>query len=146
MKLFDVNVLIYAHRADQLHHDFYRQFLEDLVNAGESFGLSPLTAVGFIRIVTNAKFPNGPTPLAQAVSVVESLTALRHCIWTPPGKRNWELTRDLCNRCSCSGKSVADAQHAAVAVEHSCEWVTRDTDFKRFTSHGLKLHLLQPPT
>ena len=144
MKLFDVNVLIYAHRADQQHHDFYRQFLEEFVNGSDSFGLSPLAAVGFIRIVTNSKFPNGPTPLPQAVAVIESLSALSHCIWTPPGKRNWELTRDLCRKCSCSGKNVADAQHAAVAIEHACEWITRDTDFKRFVPHGLKLQILEP--
>ena len=144
MKLFDVNVLIYAHRADQEHHGFYRQFVEDLANGSDSFGLSPLTAAGFVRIVTNPKFPNGPTPLAQAVSVVDSLAALRHCVWTPPGKRNWELTRDLCNKCSCSSKNVADAQHAAIAIEHACEWITRDTDFLRFVPHGLKLQLLEP--
>jgi hypothetical protein len=144
MTLFDVNVLIYAHRVDQAHHDFYRRFLEDLVNGSEAFGLSPLIAVGFVRIVTNPKFPRGPTPLAQAVAVVESLSALGHCIWAPPGRRHWELTRDLCNKCACTGKAVADAQHAAVAIEHASEWITRDQDFKRFVPHGLKLRILEP--
>jgi predicted nucleic acid-binding protein len=27
---------------------------------------------------------------------------------------------------------VADAVHAAVAIENGCEWVTADTDFSRF--------------
>lgn len=144
MKLFDVNVLIYAHRKDQLHHDFYREFVEDLVNGDDAFGLSPLTATGFVRIVTNPKFPNEPTPLVQALAVVDSFVALSHCIWTPPGNRNWELTRDLCRECGCSGKGIADAQHAAIAIEHACEWVTRDRDFEKFVSHGLKLRLLEP--
>ena len=144
MKLFDINVLIYAHRIDQQHHEFYREFLEGLVNGAESFGLSPLTAVGFVRVVTNRRFPNGPTPLPQAVSVIESLTSLPHCLWTTPGKRNWELTRDLCSKCSCSGKNVVDAQHAAIAIEHACEWITRDQDFHRFVPHGLKLQILEP--
>jgi predicted nucleic acid-binding protein len=30
------------------------------------------------------------------------------------------------------GGRVADACHAAVAIEHGCEWVTNDTDFARF--------------
>lgn len=144
MKLVDVNVLIYAHRVDQQHHDFYRRFVEEMVDDSESFGLSPLTATGFVRIVTHSKFPNGPTPLAQAVSVIESLSSMDHCIWMPPGKRNWELTRDLCNKCSCSGKNVADAQHAAIAIEHACEWITRDRDFRQFVPHGLKLQILEP--
>lgn len=28
MKLFDVNVLIYAHRSDQSHHEYFRGRLE----------------------------------------------------------------------------------------------------------------------
>ena len=59
-------------------------------------------------------------------------------------KRHWEHTRDLCRQCSCSGKAVADAQHAAIAIEHACEWVTRDRDFEKFVPHGLKLTLLEP--
>ncbi len=144
MKLFDVNILIYAHRVDQEHHEYYRQFVEELVNGSDCFGLSPLTAAGFLRIVTHPRFPNGPTPFAQAVSVIESLSALGHCIWTPPGQRHWELTRDLANRCACRGKNVADAQHAAIAIEHAGEWVTRDLDFDRFVPYGLKLRILEP--
>jgi len=144
MKLLDVNVLIYAHRKDQLQHDFFRDFVENLVNGENAFGLSPLTAAGFVRIVTNPRFPNEPTPLVQALAVVDSLAALDHCIWTPPGNRSWGLTRDLCRATASAGKGVADAQHAAIAIEHACEWVTRDRDFERFVPHGLRLQLLDP--
>jgi hypothetical protein len=83
---------------------------------------------------------------AGAVSVVDSLAALLHCVSTPPGKRNWELTPNLCNKCSCScmSKSAANAQHATIAIEHACEWFTRDIDFLRFVPHGLNLPLLEP--
>ncbi|MBI4860481.1 MAG: PIN domain-containing protein [Candidatus Riflebacteria bacterium] len=30
------------------------------------------------------------------------------------------------------GKLSADAQHAAVAIEHGCTFVTTDSDFDRF--------------
>ena len=42
------------------------------------------------------------------------------------------------------GKLVADAQHAAVALEHGCTLVTRDADFEVFRSTGLRLEILQP--
>jgi hypothetical protein len=35
-----------------------------------AFGLTPLIAGGFVRVVTSANFPNGPTPLAQALALV----------------------------------------------------------------------------
>jgi hypothetical protein len=30
------------------------------------------------------------------------------------------------------GKLIADAAHAALAIETGCEWITADTDFARF--------------
>ncbi|NNC87087.1 MAG: PIN domain-containing protein [Akkermansiaceae bacterium] len=144
MTLFDVNVLIYAHREDQVSHDYYREHVEGLVNASGAFGLSTLVAVGFVRIVTHPGFPNGPTPLSQALAVIDALASLNHCHWIAPGRRHWELTSQLCRKLECTGKAVADAQHAAVAIEHACRWVTRDRDFRRFTADGLKLELLEP--
>jgi predicted nucleic acid-binding protein len=42
-------------------------------------------------------------------------------------------------------KSVADAQHAARAIEHGCKWVTRDDDFAKFSPFGLDWEHLVPP-
>ena len=144
MKLFDVNILIYAHRGDQAHHDFYRERFESMVNESDSFGFSSLVAAGFVRIVTNERFPNGPTPLIQALAVVDSIAALPNCYWVHPGPRHWPLLAELCRVSGGTGKHVADAQHAAVAVENGCTWVTRDEDFTVFTRHGLRLELLAP--
>jgi hypothetical protein len=144
MKLFDVNILVYAHRQDQTHHEFFRSRLESMVNGPDAFGLSILVAAGFLRIVTSASFPNGPTPLSQALSVVESLAASPNCYWINPGARHWPLLNELCRMTRCSGKRVSDAQHAAVAIENACTWVTRDEDFSAFTRHGLRLEFWRP--
>lgn len=144
MKLFDVNVLIYAHREDQEHHEFYRNAVESSINGDEPIALSFLTAAGFVRVVTHPRFPNGPTPLAQALAVIDALAALDQCHWVGAGARHWELMSRLCRNCNCTGKQVADAQHAAVAIEHACEWITRDHDFHAFVPHGLTLSLLEP--
>lgn len=144
MKMFDVNVLIYAHREDQLHHPFYREYVEEVIESGELFALSPLVAAGFVRIVTNAAFPNGPTPLAQALAVVDNIASVESCYWTPPGTRHWQLVSLLCRQCHCTGKMVSDAQHAAIAIEHASIWVTRDDDFQAFLQHGLQLELVRP--
>lgn len=144
MKLFDVNILVYAHRQDQTHHEFFRSRLESAVNGPDAFGLSILVAAGFLRIVTSVSFPNGPTPLSQALSVVESLAASPNCYWINPGARHWPLLSELCRLTRCSGKRISDAQHAAVAIENACTWVTRDEDFSAFTRHGLRLELWRP--
>lgn len=139
MKLFDVNILIYAHRSDQVHHDYYRERLEEALAGTEPCALSVAVATGFVRIVTQPSFPNGPTPLPQALAVIESLTGA--CQWLHPGARHWFLTADLCRNTGAIGKAVSDASHAALAIEHGATWISRDCDFKRFTAYGLRWDL-----
>jgi toxin-antitoxin system PIN domain toxin len=144
MILFDVNILVYAHREDQQWHEAYRTRLESAVSGSMAFGLTPLIAGGFVRVVTSANFPNGPTPLAQALAVVESLMDRPNSHWVNPGKRHWELVSALCRETRCSGKGVADAQHAAIAIEHACTFVSRDRDFLRYEKHGLRFEQWVP--
>ena len=49
-----------------------------------------------------------------------------------PGPRHWEVFTDLVQRAGCRGGLVSDAYHAAVAIEHGCEWITTDRDYARF--------------
>jgi toxin-antitoxin system PIN domain toxin len=144
MILFDVNVLIYAHREDQVDHAYFRHKVEAVVSQHAAFGMSPLVAAGFVRIVTHPKFPNGPTPLAQALAVVESLMQRPNAHWVSPGRRHWELLASLCRATRAAGKAVADAQHAAIAVEHACTWVSRDQDFFKFEAQGLRFECWSP--
>lgn len=145
MKLFDVNILIYAHRADQQHHAYYRQRLEEALAEPGLCGLTSAVAGGFVRIVTHRNFPNGPTPLPQALAVIETLVAPGCCQWIHPGQNHWHLVADLCRKTSTSGKAVSDAFHAATAIEHGCTWISRDGDFARFTQHGLRWERWEPP-
>lgn len=138
MKLFDTNILIYAHRADQRHHDFYRNRLEETLAGDEVCGLTVAVATGFVRIVTQPNFPNGPTPLPQALAVIETLVSSGGCQWVHPTSRHWSLVAELCRLTGTTGKAVSDASHAATVIEHGCTWVSRDTDFGRFAPHGLR--------
>ena len=140
----DVNILIYAHRREDPDHDFYRAWLEQLANGPEPFALSVLVAAAFVRVVTHPSFQPFPTPLHQALSVVDSLAAISNCLMPKPGDRHWSLVKALCEAASARGKLVADAQHAAVALEHGCTWVTRDADFDNFRASGLRVEILRP--
>lgn len=132
MILPDVNVLLYAHRREYPEHGLYAKWLEDLVAGDEPFGLSELVASAFVRIVTNPRAFDPITPSAEAFRFIEALREQPNCIVLRPGARNWEIFAGLCGRSGASGKLVADAYHAALAVEHGCEWVTNDADFARF--------------
>ncbi len=144
MRMPDVNVLIYAHRADDPAHEFYRRWLERLAVGPEPFALSLEVATAFVRIVTHARYPAGPTPLPQALAVVEALRQTPGCRLLNPGERHWQLFRHLCETTRATGKHVGDAKHAALALEHGCTWVTRDADFQDFVPAGLRLEILEP--
>jgi toxin-antitoxin system PIN domain toxin len=144
MRMPDVNILVYAHRREDPDHEFYRAWLERLANGPEPFALSVLVAVAFVRIVTHPAFRPRPTPLPQALAVVDSLAALGNCVIATPAENHWSLVKVMCEAASARGKLVADAQHAAVCVEHGCTWVTRDTEFEGFRPAGLRLEVLAP--
>lgn len=144
MKMLDVNILIYAHRDQYPHHQFYKEWLESLCLGSEPFALSPLVAVAFVRIVTNPSAFQYPTPLLQAFAFIEAILSSEQCHQPDLGKNHWKFVRQLCESSRAAGKLVADAQHAALAMEHACTWVTRDHDFEKFKSQGLRVEFLVP--
>ncbi len=143
MLMPDVNVLVYAHRADETVHKAYKRWLTELVNDRHPFALSVLVAVGFVRVVTNPRIYSLPTPLSTALAVVDQLVAHPRCRVVAPSSGHWQHVAELCRLTKAAGARVADAQHAALAIAEGCTWVTRDADFARFAAHGLRWqHLL----
>jgi toxin-antitoxin system PIN domain toxin len=138
MLMPDVSILVYAHRADELTHTPYKQWLERMVDAIQPFALSVLVAVGFVRVVTNPRIYATPTPLPLALATVEALASHPRCRLIAPGAGHLADVANLCRSTGAAGKLVADAQHAAVAMAAGCTWVTRDRDFSRFEPQGLR--------
>lgn len=138
----DVNVLVYAHRVDEAVHPAYRRWVDEMVNGPDPFALSVLSAVGFVRIVTNRKIYPQPTPIAIALAAVDQIVAQPRCRLIAPGPSHWGDVARLCRATGATGKLVADAQHAALAIAENCTWVSRDSDFTRFAAHGLSFQHL----
>jgi len=133
MLLPDVNVLLYAHRRDSTDdHPRYAAWLTDLATGPEPFALSTLTLGGLVRIATNPRVFRRPSRLDEVFTFIEELTARPTSRTVSPGREHLAIFRQLCEAAGASGKLVADAQHAAVAIEHGCTLVTTDSDFDRF--------------
>lgn len=133
MLLPDVNVLIYAHRRDSSpDHPRYAAWLIDLATSPEPFALSVLALAGLVRIVTNPRIFRRPSTLAEVFAFLEELTSRPTARLVAPGPAHLAIFRELCEAAGASGKLAADAQHAAVALEHGCTLVTTDADFDRF--------------
>ena len=122
MILFDVNVLLNAHRTGQEHHDVARELLTTTVNAPAPFAVSEPVLSAFVRIATNPRAFAVPTPLDGAFRFVDRLLQRSNARIVRPGERHWPIFEDLCRRTQARGALVADAQHAALAPRSkSCQ-------------------------
>lgn len=132
MILPDVNVLVYAYRADAPKHERYRRWLTEVLAGHEAYGLSDLVLAGFLRVVTHPRVFVPPSPLTHALDFVEALRDRSHCVRVAPGQRHWEIFTRLCQEARAKGNLVPDAYLAALAIESGSEWVTTDRDYGRF--------------
>ena len=132
MILLDVNVLVYAHRADAPDHRRYARWLEAVARSDAAFGLADLVLSGFIRVVTHPRVFDPPTPLEDALTFVEGVRGRPNYVPVSPGPRHWGLFTELCRRVGARGNLVPDAYLAALAIESGSEWVTTDRGFARF--------------
>jgi uncharacterized protein len=132
LKLLDVNVVLAAHRDD--HPDFAvaRGWLQETIEASTPFTVVDIVAGAFLRIATNRRIFAVPTPVEQAFSYLRALRAQPNHMMLAPGPRHIALLQQLCEAADASGDLVADAQLAAVALEHAAELVSFDRDFARF--------------
>lgn len=141
MQLPDVNVLIYAHREDAPEHTRYATWLRALAETDEPFAVAEVVLASFLRIVTNGKIFDLPTPMDTAIAFCQRLVDWPRGVLLAPSRQHWDLFVDLC--ANIQGPLVADAYLAALAIEHGCELVTTDSDFARFK--GLRWrHPLSP--
>jgi toxin-antitoxin system PIN domain toxin len=136
MVLPDVNVLVYAYREDAPRHAAYRQWIEDVLNGDEAYGISELVLSGFLRVVTHPKVFQRPSPREHAFAYIEQLRRQSNCVRVEPGERHWDIFERLCRECEARGNLVPDAYLAAMAIESGCEWITTDRDYSRF--NGLR--------
>ena len=136
MQLPDINLLVYAHRADSPRHKEAQTWLETALSSEEAVALTGSVLSGFVRVVTNSAAFRTPTPLGEALEFARFLREEAGTTWLSPGDTHWSLFDRICRGARVTGNLVPDAFLAALALEHGCEIVTFDRDFARFK--GLK--------
>ena len=146
MILPDVNILIYAFRADLPQHAVCRLWLMSVISGDARFGLSPAVLSAVVRITTNARAFKSPSAIEEAFGFCEDLLGQPHCQVVEPGERHWEIFRRLCIETDTRGPRVSDAWFAALAIEWGCEWVTLDRDYARFPGLAWRVPAPGSPT
>jgi uncharacterized protein len=133
LNLLDVNVILAAHRDDHPDFEIARGWLDRTVEAHTPFAVPDLVAGAFLRIATNRRIFSIPTPVDEAFAFLRALREQPAHTLLAPGPRHLSLLEELCASADASGDLIADAQLAAIALEHAAELVSFDRDFARFS-------------
>ena len=136
MILTDVNVVIYAFRADSKDHVNYKTWLEDVINGPAAYGISPQILSSVVRICSHPRIFAQPSDIDELLEYCGILLGQPNATIIAPGDRHWTLFGKLCVDARATGNLVQDAWNAALAIEAGCEWITTDRDYARFP--GLK--------
>ena len=113
-----------------MEHLRYAAWLKRLAGANEPFAVAEIVLASFLRIVSNGKIFDPPTPMDTAIAFCRRLIESPRAVLMTPSRRRWDLFVELC--ANVHGPLVTDAYLAALAIEHGCELITTDSDFARF--------------
>ena len=133
MILPDVNVLVYAHKTGTAQHEQYRDWLLAELDGPVPVAVSELVLSAVVRVVTHPRVFDRPSSPRAALDYVTWLRDHPGTVVVGPGRRNWQVFAGLVADAEARGDLVPDAYHAALAIEHGCEWITTDRDYARFT-------------
>ena len=137
----DVNVLVSAFREDATHHERCRRWLIGAALERDRVGLSELVLSGVLRVLTHPRIFHPPTPSDDAIAFVDALLAQPGSSTLRPGDGHWRIFHGMAVTLGLTGNRLPDAYHAALAIEHGCEWVTLDRGFAIYP--GLRTRNLQ---
>ena len=106
MRLFDVNIILHAHRVDAPHHDRMKDFVESCLGGDDVIGYTPLALSGFLRVVTHPKIFNPPTNIDIALEFCDSITATPGIVSVTPSDSHRTIFRHLIRASGASGNPV----------------------------------------
>lgn len=130
--LLDINVLIALLDRDHADHERARRWIEAEVHHG--WASCAITENGFVRIVSQPRYPNPVTP-AAAVDLLARATATEH-------HESWHcaisvLDDDIIDRSRLLGpRQVTDAYLLALATSQGGRFATFDTSISLMAVRG----------
>ena len=117
----DVNVLVYAFRAEAPGHATYATWLNKAL-ANESIGLGEVILSGFLRIVTHPRIMSAPAPIDAALGFTRRLIDAPRSRWLTSGPAAWEqLERVSIDDSGIRGNLVPDAYIAALCLANGAK-------------------------
>ncbi len=130
--LLDINVLLALLDRDHVDHERARSWLEAEIAGG--WASCPITENGFVRIISQPRYPNPITP-SEAITLLAGATeAAHHQFW---GCDLSLLDPAIVDQSRLHGpRQVTDAYLLALAVAHGGRFVTFDQSISLAVAKG----------
>jgi toxin-antitoxin system PIN domain toxin len=132
MILLDVNVWLPAMRSDAEHHETIVDWLDAVVKDGDRIGVSELALSAVVRIATHPKVFAIPSTSDEALDFCAQIIQRPDTVVVRPGVHHWDIFDRLVRASRSKGNHIADAYHAALAVESNSVLATMDRGLARF--------------
>jgi toxin-antitoxin system PIN domain toxin len=130
--LVDANILIYAHIEEFPQHVRAKTWLDEQLSGATPVGLPWANIIAFLRITTNRRVFRQPLSIVAAWEQVQQWFSCSN-VWTPqPTDRHAHMLEQILLESNVHGEPVADAELAALAMEHGLTLCSADRDFARF--------------
>ena len=128
----DVNILVYAFRADTDEHPTYLDWLHRAL-VEERVGLADTILSGFVRVVTHPRVFSPPASVRSAVEFVAQVSEAPGATWISQGPTAWSrFAQIIASDHGIRGNLVPDAHIAALCIANGATLATRDRGFARF--------------
>jgi uncharacterized protein len=132
MIVLDANLLLYAYDSSAPNHRRAHAWIEQTFSDGSLIGIPWQTVYAFLRIVTNSNLPGQRFSAPEAVEIVDRWLEQPNVRLLAPGENHWGLLRQTIVAGQARGRTITDAQLAAITLEYGGELCTTDRDFARF--------------
>lgn len=139
MTLWDVNLWVYAFRADSPFHEASRSRLTTELEGRSSFIFCPSVASSFLRLVTNPRIFKCPSSVAEAWSFIDWLEAHPSAVFAEADEMTFGIWKHLCLVAGAVGNDVPDAYLAAIALRNDATLVTMDAGMKRWAGVSVEV-------
>jgi len=136
---WDVNLWIYAFRGDSPFHIRAREVLKRGLDGSDVFLFSPIIASSFLRIVTNSKIFNKPSPQSEAWEFIDTLESHPNARFVEMDQMTYGVFKHLSLVKAVHGNQVPDTLLAALAIRYDCLFVTADQGFSEYPGLNLEL-------
>lgn len=136
--LLDANVLLALLDADHVDHERAWSWLD--VEIGEGWASCPLTQNGFVRIISQPRYPN-PIPAGEAIGLLAQAAAAEHHEFWPADISVLDPAAVVPDRVH-GPKQVTDLYLLALAVSRGGRFVTFDSAVPLSAVPGAHAHHL----